>query len=323
MESSYFVGIDVAKEKLDIAVKLTKKGQAPEPAKRAYRSWTCRNDDSAVSKLVAELAELRPELITLEASGGYEQRVYRALQAAGLPVALAKPGNVRNFARGLGVLAKTDKIDALVLAYFGEVARPQAAMPVSENQRHLAELRTVRDRLLKTRIALENTLENGGAAIEAHTRPILNAIATELAKLDRELHQALKASDEDAKKAKLLQTTPGIGEKTAAVLLGELVELGKLSSRKISALVGVAPINRDSGRMQGKRAIKGGRSEVRSKLYMATLAATRFNPRIKAFYQRLLAAGKLKKVALVACMHKLLIALNAMVATNTPWTNFP
>jgi transposase len=323
MTRKIYVGIDVSKDKLDVAVKATEADSVPSPAKRAKESWISGNTSGGVADLVRRIKALNPERIALEATGGYEQRVFKALREAGLPAVIVNPGNVREFAKAMGRLAKTDRIDALMLAHFAEIRQPEVAPLPTENQQRIAGLRGLRTDLLATRVAYTNRLENCGPEVREHIEKLLLNVRAEIEAIEAKLTAALAATPEDAAAAKLIQSVPGVGPVTAATLIGELPELGKLSHRRISALVGVAPMNRDSGRQRGKRMIRGGRNEVRRVLYMAAFSARRHNPVLRAFADRLEASGKTFKTVMTACMRKLLVILNAMVLAGTPWSLSP
>jgi transposase len=269
---------------------------------------------------VAWLQRVQPSVIVVEATGGYETPVGAELGAAGLRVAVVNPRQVRDFAKATGRLAKTDRLDAQTLAHFGHAVRPpprplrdeeaQALAALVERRRQVVAMRTAEEhRLGATRVTLVRT------RIQAH----LAWLDTELRDVDEDLRQRLQASPLWREQDDLLRSVPGIGLILSLTLLADLPELGRLSHAQIAALVGVAPLNRDSGTLRGRRAVWGGRAAVRAVLYMATLRATRCNPVIRTFYERLLAVGKAKKVALVACMRKLLIILNAMLKHQTPW----
>ncbi len=320
MKRHFYIGIDVAKDKLDVAVKVTDAGSQPSPAKRAHEAWTSRNTDAGVAEIVQRLQAMSPQRIAMEATGGYEQRVFRALRAAGLPAVIVQPALARDFAKAMGRKAKTDKIDALVLAHFAEIRQPEVVPLPTPNQERIADLRSLRTDLLKTRNAYTNRLENCGHEIRQHIEQLVANLDAQIEVLEAKLTQALASDPNDAAKAALVQTVPGVGPITAATLVGELPELGRLDRRRISALVGVAPMNRDSGHQQGKRATCGGRNEVRRALFMAAFCASRCNPTLRAFAQRLRAAGKPFKVVMTACMRKLLVVLNAMVLAGAPWS---
>ncbi len=307
-QGAVVVGIDVAKAWLDVAVR-------PSGEQR-------RLDQTAVgiAQAVAWLQRLGPQVIVLEATGGYEAALVAELGVAGLPVAVINPRQVRDFAKATGRLAKTDRLDAQVLAHFAEVLRP-APRPLPDAQAQaLAALVERRRQVVAMRTAEQNRrgavrVEPVRARIQAH----LAWLEAELADVDTELRHLVRASPLWREQGDLLRSVPGIGPIVSLTLLADLPELGRLSHGQIAALVGVAPLNRDSGTLRGRRAVWGGRATVRAALYMGTLRATRCNPAIQPFYDRLVAAGKAKKVAIVACMHKLLTILNAVVRHQTRW----
>lgn len=307
------VGIDVSKNRLDIACL---HGQAPLPA-------SVENTPEGHAALVEILCQNPPRLIVLEATGGYQRAVVAALAAApphGLPVVVANPRQVRDFARGLGILAKTDAIDAMVLARFAEKIDPPVRNLPDAQAQALADLLARRRQLVELRTAEKNRLQQASALrIRASIRAVLATLDAQIAALDDDLDGHIRRSPVWREKENLLLSVPGVGAQTARTLMACLPELGSISRQAIAALVGVAPINRDSGSMRGRRTTWGGRKDVRCMLYMATLVASRHNPVIRAKYQKLLAAGKPKKVALVACMRKLLTILNAMLRTGQPW----
>lgn len=303
-----FIGIDVSKNQLDVCTRPS--GEALVVAR----------DDKGLADLVEQLRGARPELIVLEATGGFEQVVAGALAGAGLPVVVVNPRQIRDFARALGRLAKTDRIDAEVIALFAERVRPELRPIPDEAARELDELVTRR------RQVIEMIVAEGNRARRLDTRRIkkridrhLEVLQKELTEIERELDDTIRKSPIWRETEDLLKSVPGIGNATARTLLAELPEIGSLDRRQIAALAGLAPFNRDSGTFRGKRMIGGGRASVRAVLYMATLTASRWNPVIKTFYKHLLASGKAKKSALVACMRKLLTILNAIVRDRTPW----
>jgi transposase len=255
----------------------------------------------------------------VEASGGYEAALVSELVGRGQAVALVNPTRVRAFARAEGVVAKTDKIDARVIARFGAMMKPQARARRAQVQVELDELVTRRRQLVLMLTAEKNRLQTASPTMRAHIASHIAWLQTEIEALEQQISQAIKANPEWAETAKRVERVPGIGFITAATLVADLPELGHLNRQKIAALVGVAPFNHDRGQHRGKRRIFGGRTSVRSVLYMATLSAIRHNPVIKTFYQRLVTKGKLKKVALTACMRKLLVILNTMVKTGQDW----
>ena len=302
-----FVGIDVCKASLDVAVK----GNG--------ETWQENNDPQGISHLVEQMTRLKPALIVLEATGGYEMPVACALGAAGLPVAVINPRQARDFAKSVGRLAKTDKIDATMLARFGEAVRPEVRTLPDEQALELQARLVRRRQLIEMLIAEKNRLHTAHRSVQSRLHEHIAWLEQEIGEIDRDLHDRLRKSPLWREKDDLLRSVPGVGKVTSTTLLAELPELGQLNRKKIAALVGVAPFNCDSGAMRGKRAIWGGRASVRTALYMATLSATRHNPIICAHFKHLRAQGKLAKVALVACMRKLLTILNAMVHSMSSW----
>jgi transposase len=305
------IGIDVAKEELVVAT-----GSRGEVS-------TQRNDEGGVRALVHQLSALAPELVVLEATGGYELLAVAALAAATLPVAVVNPRQVRDFAKATGQLAKTDRIDARLLALFGERVRPPVRPLPDDATRALGGVLTRRRQLLEMRTAESNRLAQlfgpGQRPVKQSLKKHIAYLDRELAMTDTELGRMIRESPVWRERDELLQSVPGIGPVVARTLLGELPELGELNRRAIAKLVGVAPLNRDSGSWRGHRTIQSGRASVRAVVYMAALVGTRCNPVLKAFYHRLLAAGKPKKVALIACMRKLLTILNQMLRTRQRW----
>ena len=305
---SLFVGIDVSKDQLDIAMR---------PGEVRFRE---SNNDSGIQALIARLLSLKPQLILLEATGGYEILAAAALRQAGLPAHIINPRQVRDFARSSGRLAKTDKIDATVLAHFAEALKPDLRPWPDEQQQELAALMSRRRQLVEMLVMEKNRLAmTASPRVRKSLQTNLQSLKEQLKKLEQDLDDFIRQSPIWLEKAQLLQSVPGIGPLTSQSLLAWVPELGTLNRRTIAALVGLAPFNRDSGQMRGKRTIWGGRARVRPPLYMATLAACRVNPAIRTFYLRLLAAGKSKKLALTACMRKLLIILNAILKQQQPW----
>jgi transposase len=305
--TALYVGIDVAKAQLDIAVR------------PSGEQWTAPNDEVGITTLVARVQALRPTLVVLEATGGREVPVAVALATAGLAVAVVNPRQVRDFARAIGQLAKTDALDAQLLAHFAEGVRPTPRPLPDAQAQELSALLTRRRQLVAMRTAERQRLDTALPAVRRHIQRHLAWLDQELADVDRHLHDAVQASPLWRAQEDLLRSVPGIGPTTALTLLVEVPELGQLDRKAIAALVGVAPLNCESGTLRGRRLVWGGRARVRAVLYMATLVATRHNPTIRAFYQRLCAAGKPKKVALTACMHKLLLILNAILRHRIPW----
>jgi len=302
------VGIDVGKEKLDVGL----------TGQKRVQTWD--NDEAGRAELSEWVVEQAPQLVVVEASGGYEAAIVSELVDCGLAVALVNPTRVRAFARAEGLLAKTDKIDARLIARFGATMKPQARARREEAQVELNEMVTRRRQLVLILTAEKNRLQTASPAMQAHIASHIAWLQAEIEALEQQISQAIKANPEWTETAKRVESVPGVGFITAATLVADLPELGQLNRQKIAALVGLAPFNHDSGKQRGKRRIFGGRTSVRSVLYMATLSAIRHNPIIKSFYQRLLAKGKLKKVALTACMRKLLVILNAMVKNGQDWS---
>jgi transposase len=306
MSSLVFVGIDVSQARLDIAV-------------RPGASFSITHGEPAIAALVEQLRALSPTLIVLEATGGMEILLTSALATAGLPVVVVNPRQVRDFAKASGRLAKTDALDAQVLAQFAEVMRPQPRPLPDAETRALAALLTRRRQLVEMLTAEKNRLLSAASPIRKRLRTHITWLERELQHTNTHLAEAIRQSPVWREKDELLQSVPGVGPVVTSTLLASLPELGMLTNKQIAALVGVAPLNRDSGTLRGRRTVWGGRAQVRAVLYMSAIVAARFNPVIRAFYQRLCRAGKAKKVALTACMRKLLVILNTMIKHRTPW----
>ena len=302
-----YVGIDVSKATLEVA-------DRPDGTTQQVA-----NDEAGIRALVGELGAASPALVVLEATGGYETAVVAALAAAGVPVVVANPRQVRDFGRATGQLAKTDRIDAQLLALFAERVRPTPRALTDEFTQALQALLTRRRQLLEMLIAERNRLEHAPQPVQRGITQHIRWLEKQLARVDNDLDDTIESSPVWRAKDDLLQSVPGVGPRMSRTLLGDLPELGTLTRKQIAALVGVAPHARDSGTLRGRRTVWGGRATVRSALYMSALVASRFNPVIRTFYQRLRTAGKPPKVALTACMRKLLIILNAMARTNTHW----
>jgi transposase len=306
--SAVFVGIDVSKDRLDLALRPT------------GTRWAVANEEAGIADLVARLRHQAPTLIVLEATGGLDVPVSSALAAARLPVVVVNPRQIRDFAKATGRLAKTDTIDAAVLAQFAEAVRPEPRPLPDAATQALTALLTRRRQLIEMLTAEKNRLGIAPTPVRQGIRAHITWLDGRLADLDEELAHTIRESPIWREKDDLLQSAPGVGPVLARTLVANLPELGTLTRQQIAALVGVAPLNRDSGTFRGTRRVWGGRAHVRAALYMSALVATRFNPVIRVFYQRLCAAGKAKKVALTACMRKLLTVLNAMLKHQTPWT---
>lgn len=307
----HYVGIDVAQAHLAVAVR------------PSGEQWRTATTEPAVADLVTRLQAVAPTLVVLEATGGLELPVVAALAAAGLPVAVVNPRQVRDFAKAIGQLAKTDTLDAQVLARFAEVVQPAPRPLPDAAAQALSALLARRRQVVEMLTAEQQRLGRARPPVRGRVEAHIPWLQQELADLDGEVREAVQASPLWREQEELLRSAPGIGPVVATTLLADLPELGTLNRKQISALVGVAPLNCDRGTLRGKRAVWGGRGRVRATLYMAALVAVRHNPIIRAFYARLLAVGKAKKVALTACMHKLLIILNAMLHHRTPWRHEP
>ncbi len=311
MSDSVFIGIDVSSQTLEVA------------SSAQAKTWQASNDAHGIESLCSQLTALGPALVVLEATGGYEFEAACALQAAGLPTAVVNPRMARDFARAIGALAKTDALDAHMLAAFARVLhqhpeRERFVKPLADAQLQQLQALVLRRRQIVQMLTGERQrLRISHAAARPSIERVIEFLKQELGDSDTEV--AAHVQHHHAQLAQALTSVPGIGAASVAVLLAELPELGKLDRRRVAALVGVAPLNRDSGQMRGQRSIWGGRAQVRRTLYMATLTAVRYNPVLKPYYEHLLAAGKRKKVALVACMRKLLTMLNAIAKHGCTW----
>lgn len=303
-----FVGIDVAKDRLDVHVR------------PSGETFTVARDGEGLAALTERLMGLKPSLVVLEATGGFEVTVAAALGSAKLPLAVVNPRQIRDFARATGKLAKTDALDAAAIAHFAEAIQPEPRPIPDEQAQALGELVARRRQIVE--MIVSETHRRRQMTQRLLLRQVdrhLAVLQEELSEIERELDDSIRGTPAWRANDDLLKSVPGIGNTTARTLLAELPELGTLDRKKISALVGVAPLNRDSGTMRGRRTTWGGRSSVRTALYMAALTATRHNPAIAAFYKRLRHAGKPPKVAIVACMRKLLTILNAILRDRRPW----
>ena len=307
MADPMFVGIDVSKMRLDLAVRPTDE------------VWTSSNDDVGVATLVRRLVALAPQLVVLEATGGLEGHLVAQLATSNLPVAVVNPRQVRDFAKATGKLAKTDAIDASVLAHFAQAVGPTPRPLPSEEAEVLKAILVRRRQLSEMLVAERNRMSTSAPSVRRGIQAHVIWLKAQIKSTDGDLDGRLRESAVWREKDNLLQSVPGIGPVVSLTLIALLPELGTLNRKQVAALVGVAPLNRDSGTLRGKRSIWGGRATVRAALYMGALVASRHNPILKAFYARLLAAGKLKKVALVACMRKLLTILNAMLRHRCVW----
>jgi transposase len=306
MSTAIFVGMDISQDTVDIAVQ-------PGPM------FQVTNEEAGITNAVARLQALQPTLIALEATGGLEMPLAGALAAAGLPVVVVNPRQVRDFARATGQLAKTDRLDAQVLARFAEAIRPPVRPMPDEQTQTLAALIARRRQLIDMLTAEKNRLRLAARPIQQRVQVHITWLEKELATINMDLTATIHESPVWREKEEVLRSVPGVGPVLTTTLFANLPELGTLTRKEVAALAGVAPFPRDSGTLNGRRTIWGGRAHVRAALYMAALVATRRNPVIRAFYQRLCQAGKAKKLALTACMRKLLTILNAMVKSRTPW----
>jgi transposase len=305
------VGVDVSQATLDVAI---------------YPSgewWQVTNDERGIAELVERFTSLAPQRIVLEATGGYELLLLAACGIADLPVVAVNPRQVRDFARSIGQLAKTDALDAHVLAQFAAQIQPKLRPLPDAATRELSALLARRRQLVEMRAAEANRLSRALERVRPDIREHMRYLDKRIKELDRELHDQLRGTPLWRDKENLLRSIPGVGPVLSATLLADVPELGTTGHKQLAALIGLAPLNRDSGRWRGKRSIWGGRGHVRAVLYMATVTAVRLNPTIKALYDRLTANGKPRKVAITACMHKLLRICNAVLTHNTPWSYQP
>jgi len=307
MSANLYVGLDVSQDKIDAAVH----GQG-EP-------WTVPYDRAGLISLVERLSALEPALIVAEATGGLERRLVGALDAVGLCVAVVNPARIRSFAKADGRLAKTDRLDAQVIAHFAEAMKPTPRERPSIDAQELKDLLARRRQVVEMLSAEHNRVRRASDPVQGFVQEHIAYLERELDRLDHLVDDKMQADDQRKAKAAVLRSAPGVGVVTANTLVAELPELGQLDRKQISALVGVAPFNRDSGRWRGRRSIWGGRPVVRTALYMAALVGTRYNSVLRSFYERLLAMGKPKMVAVMACAHKLLVTLNAMVRDGSHW----
>jgi transposase len=308
MERRLYVGLDVAKDRLDLHLRPTDE------------TFSCASDETGLAALVQRLQAMSPTLVVLEATGGYEIAVAAAVASAGIPVAVVNPRQIRDFARATGQLAKTDALDARAIALFAEAVQPPARPLASEQAQRLSALVARRRQLIEMLGAETNRRQQARdrqlqRQLDAHLKWLREAVS----RLEADLNDTIRSSPVWRERENLLISVPGIGSTTASALIADLPELGLLDRRRIAALAGLAPMNRDSGMLRGRRMIRGGRPAVRRALYMATVSAIRFNPAIRVFYRRLTAAGRPPKVALTAAMRKLLTILNAVLRDHRPW----
>lgn len=302
-----YVGIDVSKDKLDVFVRPDKK------------HFVVGNNSSGLKLLTTQLQKLSPELIAMEATGGYENQAIEILINGGLKVSLVNPLYIKNFAKSGGSKAKTDKLDSAVIAHYAETYNPPLVVLASKEEQELDGLVTRRKQLIDFRIAELNRLKKVKGEIAKDIESHIDWLDKKIKEIDEKLNKSIENSPELKEKGELLKSVPGVGEVLTKTLLTQLPELGTLTNKKITSLVGLAPFNKDSGKQKGKMIIAGGRRTVRTALYMPTWAAVKYNPVIKAFYEKLIAKGKKPKVALTACMHKLLHILNSIIKNSNKW----
>jgi len=307
MGTPNYVGIDVAKDSMEVTVHEGKE------------SWAFSNDERGLANLMTKMKRLSPRLIVMEATGGYEVTIAAELHSRGFPVVVVNPRHIRDFARSVGILAKTDILDAKVIARYAATVQPAPrALPTEETKR-LGAMMMRRRQIVAMRTAEKNRLQQADPAVKDRIKVHINWLEQELNDVNKELKQMIESNPEWKEKSDIIQSVPGVGPNLAITILSDFPELGRLNRKQTAALSGVAPFNRDSGTMRGKRCIWGGRGVVRTAAYMSAVSAIRFNPLIKPFYKRLIDAGKLRKVAMVACMRKLLCILNAMLKNHTTW----
>jgi transposase len=302
-----YIGIDISKAMLDVFILPSEK----------YMQF--RNDKEGIKKLIAKISAFSPELVVMEATGGYERLAANTLARADFHVAVKNPRQIRDFAKSMGILAKTDKVDGKTIALYGQKITPEANVVCNEDQQHLANLNARRRQLIDMITMEKNRLDKASKEIKKSIKETIKGLEKALGAIDESLQKSIEHNPNYVHKKTLLKSIKGVGDVVASALIADLPELGQGDAKQISALVGLVPYNRDSGTLRGKRTIWGGRASVRCALFMATLVAVRFNPQIKNFYESLCNRGKQKKVALVACMHKLIIIMNAMLKNNEPW----
>ena len=310
MDKQKYVGIDVAKDAMEVVVHEGKE------------HWTFSNDENGVAKLVRKLKRISPCLIVLEATGGYEVFVAAELQSNGFSVAVVNPRHIRNFARSVSILAKTDILDAKVIARFAAQVQPVPRLIPDKETRKLGVIVMRRRQVITMLTAEKNRLHKADSAVEERIKGHITWLEQELDDINKELKQLVEDNADWKEKSDIIQSVPGVGPNLATTLLSDFPELGSLNRKQTASLAGLAPFNRDSGTLRGKRAIWGGRGVVRTATYMAAFVAIRFNPVLKAFFSRLIVAGKHRKVAIVACMRKLLCILNSMLRNRTSWNHF-
>lgn len=307
MEKQNYIGIDVAKDSMEVAVH------------ESQEKWSFTNDETGIAKLITRMKKLKLSLIVMEATGGYEVAVAAELHSLSFPVAVVNPRHIRDFARSVGILAKTDALDAKVIARYAAMVQPTPRSLPTEETRRLGVIMMRRRQIVAMRTAEKNRLHQADPAIKGRIKVHITWLEQELDDINKELKQMIESNPEWKEKSDIIQSVPGVGQNLAMTILSDFPELGQLNRKQAAALSGVAPFNRDSGAMRGKRSIWGGRGVVRTAVYMSIISAIRFNPQIKVFYQRMVQAGKIRKVAMVACMRKLLCILNVMLKNHASW----
>lgn len=308
MIGTVYVGIDVSKKHLDYT-------WLPDGSK--YR---CENTDEGLKSLITAISQVEVALITLEATGGYHNLAVRKLQQAGLPVAVVNPRQVRDLAKASGRLAKTDRLDAAIIARYGQVMQPSPQAPKDQARVDIENLTRRRNQLVTLRHMEKNHLENADPKSRQSIDLIMNLLTSQIDEIEKGLKETVAGDQQLARQYEIITSVPGVGLILAAMLLGSMPELGQINRKQAASMIGVAPFNHDSGQKQGRRQIVGGRAKIRDVLYMAVIAAIRFNFKIKAFYHKLVDSGKKPKVAIVACMRKLIVILNSMLKNNLKWT---
>jgi transposase len=307
MGKGTYVGIDVAKDSMEVM------------AHEGIEHWNFNNDERGLAKLITKMKKLSPCLIVMEATGGYEVTIAAELHSGGFPVAVVNPRYIRDFAKSIGILAKTDILDARVIARYAATIKPTPRVLPAEETRRLGSIMMRRRQIVAMRTAEKNRLHQADPAVRKRIKAHVTWLEQEMDDINKELKQTIESNPEWKEKSDIIQSVPGAGPNLAITILSDFPELGRLNRKQAAALSGVAPFNRDSGKKRGKRCICGGRGVVRTAAYMSTISAVRFNPLLKLFYKRLIEAGKFRKVALVACMRKLLCILNAMLKNHTTW----
>jgi len=307
MTKQVFVGVDVSKKHLDFT-------WLPEAA-----TYRCENTEEGIQTLIEAIADLSVGLVTLEATGGYQNLLVSMLHQANLPVAVVNPRQVRDFAKAAGRMAKTDRLDALIIARYGQTMKPEAQPPSSQERTDLRSLTLRREQLVMLRQMERNHLENAGLQSRRSIEEVMGLLSAQITAIEKEIKAIITSQTELREQYEIITSVPGAGPILAAMLLAAMPELGRINRKKAAALAGVAPFNHDSGQKQGRRHVVGGRAKIRNVLYMATIVAIRFNLKFKEFHEKLVSAGKAKKVAPVACMRKMIVIINTLVKNKVKW----